>query len=425
MKSNIGHTSAAAGVAGVIKMVLALQHGVLPKTLHLGEPSRHVDWSAGAVELLREARPWRANGRPRRAGVSAFGVSGTNAHVILEEAPGLPEPGPAEVGDSASLDGEGGWCVWAFAELGVLPLLVSAKSEVALGAQAQRLGARLRKDPELASLDVAFSLVGGRAQLERRAVVVGGDRERLLAGLDALACDKPVEGLVRGVARDRGGVVFVFSGQGCQWGGMALGLWESSAVFAAEMDACVRAFAPYLGFSLEDVLRGREGASVFERVDVLQPALFAVMVSLAALWRSCGVVPGAVVGHSQGEIAAAYVAGGLSLEDAACVVALRGRALADELSGRGGMVSVALGVDEVGSLLEPFGERVALAAVNGPSSVVISGEPEALGELLLLCETRGLRAKQIPVDYASHSRQVEVIQGRLEEELAEDQPALW
>ena len=203
---------------------------------------------------------------------------------------------------------------------------------------------------------------------------------------------------------------------------MALGLWESSPVFAAEMDACVRAFAPHLGFSLEDVLRGREGAPAFERVDVLQPALFAVMVSLAALWRSCGVVPAAVVGHSQGEIAAAYVAGGLSLEDAACVVALRSRALADELSGRGGMVSVALGVDEVGSLLEPFGERVALAAVNGPSSVVISGEPEALGELLLLCETRGLRAKQIPVDYASHSRQIEAIQGRLEGELAEVSP---
>ncbi len=411
VKSNIGHTSAAAGVAGVIKMVLALRHGVLPKTLHLGEPSRHVDWSAGAVELLRESRSWRANGRPRRAGVSSFGVSGTNAHVILEEAPGLPEPGPVEAGDGLSSGG-------AFAGLGVLPLLVSAKSEVALGAQAQRLGARLRECPALAPLDVAFSLVGGRAQLERRAVVVGGDRERLLAGLDALACGESAVGLVRGVARDRGGVVFVFSGQGCQWDGMALGLWESSPVFAAEMDACVRAFAPHLGFSLEDVLRGREGAPAFERVDVLQPALFAVMVSLAALWRSCGVVPAAVVGHSQGEIAAAYVAGGLSLEDAACVVALRSRALADELSGRGGMVSVALGVDEVGSLLERFGERVALAAVNGPASVVISGEPEALGELLLLCETRGLRAKQIPVDYASHSQQIEAIQGRLEGELA-------
>ncbi len=443
VKSNIGHTSAAAGVAGVIKMVMALQHGVLPKTLHVGEPSRHVDWSAGAVELLGEARPWRANGRPRRAGVSSFGVSGTNAHVILEEAPGLPEPepgsgpGPVEAGDSTSLDGDGCSLDGAaldgasldgvvlggvFAGLGVLPLLVSAKSEVALGAQAQRLGARLRECPELASLDVAFSLVGGRAQLERRAVVVGGDRERLLAGLDALACGESAVGLVRGVARDRGGVVFVFSGQGCQWDGMALGLWESSPVFAAEMDACVRAFAPHLGFSLEDVLRGREGAPAFERVDVLQPALFAVMVSLAALWRSCGVVPAAVVGHSQGEIAAAYVAGGLSLEDAACVVALRSRALADELSGRGGMVSVALGVDEVGSLREPFGERVALAAVNGPSSVVISGEPEALGELLLLCETRGLRAKQIPVDYASHSRQIEVIQGRLEGELAQVSP---
>ncbi len=442
VKSNIGHTSAAAGVAGVIKMVLALQHGVLPKSLHLGEPSRHVDWSAGAVELLREARPWRANGRPRRAGVSSFGVSGTNAHLILEEAPGLPEPGPAEASDSAPLDGDGrsldgssldgaalggvaldGAALGGvFAGLGVLPLLVSARSEVALGAQAQRLGARLREDPGLAPLDVAFSLVGGRAQLERRAVVVGGDRECLLAGLDALACGESGVGLVRGVARDRGGVVFVFSGQGCQWGGMALGLWESSAVFAAEMDACVGAFAPYLGFSLEDVLRGREGAGVFERVDVLQPALFAVMVSLAALWRSCGVVPGAVVGHSQGEIAAGYVAGGLSLEDAACVVALRSRALADELSGRGGMVSVALGVDGVGSLLEPFGERVALAAVNGPSSVVVSGEPGALGELLLLCEARGLRAKQIPVDYASHSRQVEVIQGRLEGELAQISP---
>ncbi len=415
VKSNIGHTSAAAGVAGVIKMVMALQHGLLPKTLHLEEPSRHVDWSAGAVELLREARPWRANGRPRRAGVSSFGVSGTNAHLILEEAPGLPEPGPAEAGDGLSSGG-------AFAELEALPLLVSAKSEVALQAQAQRLYARLRECPELAPLDVAFSLASGRAQLERRASVVGADRERLLAGLDALARGEPAEGLVRGVASHRGRVVFVFSGQGCQWDGMALGLWESSPVFAAEMDACVGAFAPHLAFSLEDVLRGREGAPAFERVDVLHPALFAVMVSLAALWRSCGVVPSAVVGHSLGEIAAAYVAGGLSLEDAACLVALRSRVLADELAGRGGMVSLALGVDEVGSLLEPFGERVALAAVNGPSSVVISGEPEALGELLALCEAKELRAKQIPVDCASHSRQVEAVQQRVEGELAQVSP---
>ena len=300
VKSNIGHTSAAAGVAGVIKMVLALQHGVLPKTLHLGEPSRHVDWSAGAVELLRESRPWRANGRPRRAGVSAFGVSGTNAHVILEEAPGLPEPGPAEASDGAALDGAcAGWCCagWCsldgvFAGLGVLPLLVSAKSEVALRAQAQRLGARLRECPELASLDVAFSLVGGRAQLERRAVVVGGDRERLLAGLDALACGEPGEGLVRGVAGVGGKLVFLFSGQGSQWVGMGKGLYEAFPCFAGSLMGLRAGFDRYLGRPLKEVLfsvEGSEGALLLDRTEFTQPAIFALGV---ALFAARGVLSG-------------------------------------------------------------------------------------------------------------------------------------
>ena len=395
VKSNIGHTQAAAGVAGVIKMVLAMRHGVLPQSLHIDEPSPHVDWSAGAVELLVESRAWPEVDRPRRAAVSSFGISGTNAHVILEQAPET-----ASVARDATRD------------LGPVPWVLSAKSEVALRDQARRL-ADYARSAEPALLDVAFSLATTRAGLEHRVAVVGSDRDDLLNGLGAVARGEvPV-----GVAEGAGDVVFVFPGQGSQWAGMAVGLLESSPVFAERISECAAALSRVVDWSLLDVLRGVDGAASLERVDVVQPALWAVMVSLAEVWRVHGVSPSAVVGHSQGEIAAACVAGALSLEDAARVVALRSRAIT-ALSGLGGMVSVAEPVDVVRERLTAWDGKVSVAAVNGPNSVVVSGADDALDELITACEAEGVRVRRIPVDYASHSVQVEQIRGKIREALA-------
>ncbi|MFJ5193683.1 type I polyketide synthase [Streptomyces sp. NPDC088394] len=402
LKSNIGHTQAAAGVAGVIKMVQAVRHGVLPRTLHVDEPSSHVDWSAGAVELVTEQRAWPETGEPRRAGVSSFGMSGTNAHVIVEQAPEAEPVVTESVAGSVPVVGAG------------VPFVLSGKSEDALRAQAERLRLAVEGGgvlPELSA--VGRSLALGRSRFEHRAVVLAGDAGSLVGALSAVVEGRAAGDVVRGVAGRAVRPVFVFPGQGAQWVGMAAGLLESSAVFAGRMAECGAALEPFTDWRLLDVVRGEVGAPGFDRVDVVQPVLWAVMVSLAELWRVCGVEPAAVIGHSQGEIAAAVVAGGLSLEDGARVVALRSRALL-ALSGGGGMVSVSLPVAEVRERLTVWGGRVSVAAVNGPSSVVVSGEPGALEELVASCAEEGVRAKRIAVDYASHSAQVELI----EEELA-------
>ncbi|BBC29263.1 Polyketide synthase [Streptomyces graminofaciens] len=396
LKSNIGHAQAAAGVAGVIKMVLSLRQGVVPATLHVDEPTWEVDWSAGAVELVRERRSWPEVERPRRAGVSSFGISGTNAHVILEEAPLVEEP--VVVGDSV---------------LGVVPWVVSARSEAALRGQAQRLVAH----EEAAVVDVGYSLATSRSLLDHRAVVLGSDRESLLAGVRALAEGRETAGVVRGHSGGVRRAVFVFPGQGSQWVGMAAGLLEESETFRDQIVACDEVLAPLTGWSLVDVLRGVDGSPGLERVDVVQPVLWAVMVGLGRLWRSLGVEPAAVVGHSQGEIAAAVVAGVLSLEDGARVVAERSRLL-NVLSGRGGMVSVPLPVDAVRLLLVPWSGAVGVAAVNGPRSVTVSGDVAALEELLARCEADGIDARRVAVDYASHSAHVEDIQAELLDALA-------
>jgi polyketide synthase 12 len=390
----------------VIKMVQALRHEQLPPTLHAEEPTPHVDWSAGAVELLNESRPWERGERPRRAGVSSFGISGTNAHLILEEAPQTES-------QAAELAGP--------PEPGVLPWLLSAKTETALAAQAQRLHQHLTANPELDTRDVAFTLATARAHLEHRAVLVGEDRHGLLATLDSLAAGEPVEGVARGRAR-AGKTAFVFPGQGAQWIGMGAELMDSEPVFADAVRACEQSLSAYVDWSLEDVLRGVDGAPSLERVEVVQPALFAMYVSLAALWRSFGVEPDVVIGHSQGEIAAAYVAGGLSLDDAVRIVALRSQAVADLLAGHGGMTSVALAPAAAESMLERWGNRLSLAAVNGPTSVVVTGETDALDELLGVCEEEGIWARTIPVDYPSHSAQVEALRERIEGELADIEP---
>ncbi|MFE9107943.1 SDR family NAD(P)-dependent oxidoreductase, partial [Actinomadura geliboluensis] len=415
VKSNIGHAASAAGAAGVIKSVQALRHGVLPKTLHVDEPSPHIDWSSGTVRLLTDTRPWPETGRPRRIGVSGFGISGTNVHVILE-APPAAEDGPdaPAAGDAPDEDVAPG----AVAASGLVPLVVSAHSAAALAAQAARLKEFVEVEPAAGPADIGRSLAVGRASLRHRAVVLAADRAEALNGLTALAAGTPAAGVVRAKEpATPGGAVLVFPGQGSQWPGMGRELLRDAPVFAETIAECEQALDPYVDWSLTSILRGDEGAGTLDRVDVVQPVLFAVMVGLARLWRSAGVEPSAVVGHSQGEIAAAHVAGGLSLEDAAKVVALRSRALLD-LSGGGAMASVALGRDEVRRLLGEQDGGVVVAAWNGPSSTVVSGVPDAVREVLDRCADRGVWARRVPVDYASHSLQVEAVRDRLIRDLA-------
>ena len=296
--SNVGHSQAAAGVGGVIKMMMALRRGILPKTLHVDAPTPHVDWDQSGVELLLDSVSWPAGDRRRRAGVSSFGVSGTNAHLILEEAPAAGERGghaSVRTGiESRALKGQH------------LAWVLSAKSPQALRESAHRLASRLDSAPTLACDDIALSLVRSRPSFEHRAVLVGDSRAELLAGLEALARGHAAPSLTQGSgAEQTKRVAFVFPGQGSQWPGMASGLLEDSPIFAAQMQLCQEALSAHLSWSIVDVLAQAPGAPTLERLEVVQPVLFAVMVSLAELWRSAGIEPDAVVGHSQGEIAAA------------------------------------------------------------------------------------------------------------------------
>ncbi|MFE1328750.1 type I polyketide synthase, partial [Streptomyces sp. NPDC058741] len=392
LKSNIGHSQAAAGVGGVIKMVMALREGVLPRTLYADNPTPHVDWSAGHVRLLTDEEPWPDTGRARRAGVSSFGMSGTNAHVIVEQAPHVPERPAAQT------------------VLPAVPVLLSARTPAALRAQAARLRTHLRTRPGTPLTDVAYTLAVGRAALTHRAAVLADDGERLDETLSALAADTPLTTPVPVGSAVPGGAepVLVFPGQGAQWAGMARALLDESAVFADWIDRCEQALDPHVDWSLTAVLRGGKDAADLGRVDVVQPALWAVMVATAALWRAHGVRPAAVVGHSQGEIAAACAAGALTLEDGARVVALRSRALT-RIAGTGGMMSVPLSADDTRARMEPWAGRLAVAAVNGPASVVVSGEAAALDELHAVLTADGVRARKVNVDYGSHSAQVEAI----------------
>ncbi|MBM7086592.1 type I polyketide synthase [Micromonospora humidisoli] len=400
LKSNIGHAQAASGIGGIIKMIQALRHGVLPRLLHLDEPTPLVDWSVGDLELLAETRPWPVTGAPRRGAVSAFGASGTNAHLILEQAPAPDDP-PAEPDDAKAT---------------ALPWLLSARTPQALRAQAARLGGHLRDLPEAAEpatlRDVAFSLATTRAVLEQRAAVVGRELPEVLAGLDALAAGGTAEHVVTGTAADRGRTVFVFPGQGSQWPAMAAELRRTSDEFADRIAECVKAFEPYLDWSLDDVLRGAPDAPGLDRLDVVQPALFAVHVSLAAVWQAAGLRPAAVVGHSQGEIAAAVVAGALSLQDGARVIAVRSR-LALALEGRGGMGAVALPRAVVERRLADWDGRLTVAVENGPTSVLVAGDRDALGEFLARCAAEGARTKRFPADFPSHSPQVAAIRDEM------------
>ncbi len=397
LKSNLGHTQAAAGVGGLIKMVLALQHRTLPKTLHAHNATPLIDWSAGTVRLLNEAIPWAGNGHLRRAAVSSFGLSGTNAHLILEEAPAGPGSHPASSAEPARA---------------ALPVLLSGRSDRTLRGQAENLHAYLVEHPEVELPDLAYSLATTRSHFEHRAVLVTSGMPELREELKAIASDQPAPSTAFGRDGVRGKVVFVFPGQGSEWIGMARCLLESSPAFRDRLEGCDRAFAPYLDWSLLEVLREQEGAPALEGVDVVQPVLFAVMVALAAVWRSMGVEPDAVVGHSQGEIAAAYVAGALSLEDAAKLVAQRSRALR-RLAGKGAMAVVGLREGELHKQLARFGRRLSIAALNGPASSVVAGVADDVDTLVRELNEAQVFARKLPMEVAGHCAHVDAIEDEL------------
>ncbi|MBF6059300.1 SDR family NAD(P)-dependent oxidoreductase [Nocardia terpenica] len=391
LKSNLTHTQAAAGVGGVIKMVLAMRHGLLPRSLHIDRPSDRIDWGAGDVALLSSAMPWPDTGRPHRAAVSSFGASGTNAHVVLESAPATEDDVSAP-----RTDGPTAW-------------ILSARTPAALRAQATRLHAHVTAHPDLHPADVGLSLALGRSRFGERAVLVGADRAELLTALDAFA-RADGDGVDATTAPKPGRVVFVFPGLGAEWPGMARELLDSSPAFAARMADCARALAAHLDWSPLAVLRCEPGAPTIDAVEVLQPVLFSVLVSLAAVWQAHGIEPAAVIGHSQGEVAAACVAGILSLEDAAAIAVLRSRALAT-VTGGGAMATVLLSAAEAEKLIDEYDGRLSIAAVNGPRVVVLGGAADALDALL--ADADDIMAFRTPIDYAPHSADVDPVRDNL------------
>ncbi|MCG0285572.1 type I polyketide synthase [Streptomyces sp. PSAA01] len=405
-KTNVGHLEGAAGIVGLLKVVLSLRNGELPASLNFEHPHPRIRFDEWHLDVVSSTRPWPYRDGRALAGVSSFGMGGTNCHLVVSATEPTSE-GPAADPGVGTAGGAG-------VAGGAVPWPLSGRTRDALRAQAARLASRLTENERLDPVDVGFSLATTRTAFDHRAVVLAPDRPEALGALAALAEGESAPGVVRGVADIEGRTVFVFPGQGSQWAGMGVQLMAESPIFAERLAECAAALAPHVDWSPADVLRQAEGAPSLERVDVVQPASWAVMVSLAAVWRAHGVVPDAVLGHSQGEIAAACVAGALSLEDAARVVALRSQAIARRLSGTGGMLSVALPRAEAEAWLGRWDGRVSIAAVNGPGSVVVSGELAALDELFEELAGADVRVRRIAVDYASHSAQVE----RVREELS-------
>ena len=385
IKSNLGHTQAAAGVAGVIKVVQAMRHGHLPRTLHAERPSSHVDWDSGAVRLLTEPVPWPETGRPRRAAVSSFGVSGTNAHAVLEQAPA----------DEAAAD--------RAPEAEPVPWVLSGRTEQALRDQAAALLARVDTDPALRADDVAYSLATGRAAFEHRLAAVGTGRAQLRDALAAWVGDEPGGGgAVRGTVERTAKLAALFSGQGSQRAGAGRALAERFPAFAAALDEVLAELDRHRDRPLRDLLFAEPGsieAAELDRTGNTQSALFAIEVALHRLLASWGVRPDFVAGHSVGEITAAHVAGVLSLRDAADLVTARGR-LMQELPARGAMISVQATEDEVRPLLT---DEVAIAAINSPGALVVSGEREPAERIAAEFRDRGRRTKELVVSHAFHS----------------------
>ena len=384
VKSNLGHTQAAAGIISVIKMVLGLAHATLPKTLHADQPRPDLDSSG--LRLLTETVAWPRSDRKRMAAVSSFGISGTNVHVVLEESP-VAKTRTAYGAAAASA-----------------PWLLSARNSDTLPVLAAGIVGAVTETGTTAA-EVANVLATGRSPLRHRTAILPDDNGDHLPGLRSVAGGTPSADVVTGTALD-GSTAFVFPGHGTQWTAMAGQLLAESPVFADAIAECEAALAVYLPWSLTSVLQGTPAAPSLARPSVAQPATFAVMVALAALWRSHGVQPDVVVGHSQGAIAAAYVAGGLSLPDAARIITARGQVL-DRILGKGAMAAIAMDRTEVQSWLAPWRDAVCLAVVNGPRSVVVSGQQDAITALLGQARRDGHRATQLIGDVAFHSPQIE------------------
>ncbi|MDX3136697.1 beta-ketoacyl synthase N-terminal-like domain-containing protein, partial [Streptomyces europaeiscabiei] len=412
VKTNIGHLEGAAGIAGLLKTVLCLAHGRLVPSLNHHEPNPAIDLDRLGLRVQRETGVWTpaTPGTRLLAGVSSFGMGGTNAHLVLEQAP------PTETAKTTKNVKTTKSAKAAKAAQQpprttpvTIPWLLSARTPDALRAQADRLASHVR-DTGADPVDTAWSLFSTRTPLTHRALAVGADTDGLLDAVATAVPAGPVEGDVQRP-------VFVFPGQGSQWAGMAAGLLTDSPAFATRLAECANALAPHVDWDLEAVLRGDADAPSLDRSDVVQPALWAVMVSLAAVWRAHGVHPAAVVGHSQGEIAAACVAGALSLEDAARVVALRSRILVP-LEGRSGMVSLGLSAEAARSFTAQWGDRVTVAALNGPSSTVVSADIDTVDDILATAAGHDVRAARVGIDYASHSPHVEPVREEMLELLA-------
>ncbi len=421
VKSNLGHTQAAAGVAGVMKMVLALEHGMLPRTLHADTPSTRVDWSSGAVRLLSEAREWPArDGRPRRAAVSSFGISGTNAHLVLEEAPVEAEradgPTGADAGAGAgaaerAVPGAGG---------AVVPWLVSARDTAALRGQARRLAGYAEAHPEVLARDIAYSLLTTRSLHGRTAVLTGADRAALTAAAAGFARGDAAGATGRNTGGGSPESAFVFTGQGSQRPGMGRALAAAFPVFDAALREVCAELDPLLERPLTSVMWAgpdSEEAGLLHGTGYAQPALFAFQVALYRLLVSWGVTPARLVGHSVGEIAAAHVAGVLSLPDACALVAARGR-LMQSLPPGGAMVAVRCSEDDVLPWLEGRGEDIAVAAVNGPRSVVLSGAEGPLAELAGELAAAGHKTRRLTVSHAFHSPLMDPVLAEFRETVA-------
>ncbi|MFF1480705.1 type I polyketide synthase [Streptomyces sp. NPDC058301] len=406
VKSQLGHTLAAAGLAGIVRTVMALRHGELPPTLHTDTPSPHIDWDGGPLALLTRRTPWPGTGRPRRSGVSASGITGTHAHVILEQAP-EPEPEPESETEPESEPQAAPRRAPA-----ALPLALSGAGEGALRAQAARLRAFLAAGHEPDLADVGLSLAVTRSALGHRAVVLGEDRAELVAGLDALARGAAAARVVTGPGggRGQGKTVFVFPGQGSQWVGMAEELHAHDPVFRRSFEECARVLRDHVDWDLAEALGD---PAALERIEVLQPVLFAVNIALAAVWQAHGIHPDAVIGHSQGEIAAAHVAGSLSLEDAVRIIVVRSQIFADELTGHGAVASLQMTEQDLAHRLEAYSGRLWIAGVNGPTAVTVAGDNDALEELVTAVTAEGIRARIVPSTVASHSPKVEPLRERL------------
>jgi acyl transferase domain-containing protein/acyl carrier protein len=395
VKSNIGHTEGAAGVAGIMKVILALQKGLIPKNLHFKTPNQLVDWNSLPLKVVAVNTPWKET--ERIAGVSAFGVTGTNAHVVLANAPHTEQEDTANPSD-----------------IFVLPL--SAKTGDALKALAGKYADFIRSTDERLE-DICAMAALRRTHWEIREVFVARDKPALIEQLEDFAnYATEAEEIKTFTSDDEISTVFVFPGQGAQWAGMGKALAAREPVFREALEACNAAIRPYVNWDIFEEINKPEGQNRLEEIDVVQPILVAIGIALAKLWQSKGVRPDAVIGHSLGEVAAAYIAGMLSLEDAAKVICTRSQ-LMKATSGQGAMGVTDLTETEAGAFLKGMEDKLSIAVVNSPSSTVLSGDPEALDSILTKLEAEGRFCRKIKVDVASHSPQMDPVKAKLRDAL--------